>query len=415
MKKRVLSMLMALALCLTLLPTAAFAEGTNGSAVSSEAAAAEGGQPTATGAPTEGGGQLTNTGEGEQPNSETDALTEIWCVSKPDSIGRSYDGTTNGNTISFGTLGFTDGENSYTLTEGTDFNATKTFDSADAGDHTVTVELELIGDAATKYKLRAGEETFTIRGTINKAYPNLTVSLSETTCTVGEKLLPLLFISGVQEDAAVTYYYTQYQTIVGNSEYEGYIIPAIDENTAVSSLDEEGNNTYYVYAKTGETRNYNENISNVVELTVNEAAVEAASITRADGTDGGTYGSLPAALDAAQDGDTVTMLTTLNDDDTISFCRDAEGEPVEKTVTLMMNGQSLSFEGASPLHIQSGKLIIGDDAAISQPAQAAVPAVFVDNNEQSKDRGTLEFKGKAMALARTGDGAGSTGHPKLLC
>ena len=394
MKKRVLSMLMALALCLTLLPTAAFAEGTNGSAISSEAAAAEGGQPTATGAPTEGGGQLTNTGEGEQPNSETDALTEIWCVSKPDSIGRSYDGTTNGSTIPID-LTFTDGTNSIILKEGTDFTAKKTFDSADAGSRTVTVEIELIGDAAAKYKLRAGEETFTISGTINKAYPDLTVSLTKTTCTVGEKLLPLLFISGVQEDAAVTYYYTQYQTIVGNSEYEGYIIPAIDENTAVSSLDEEGNNTYYIYAKTGETRNYNENISNVVELTVNEAAVEAASITRADGTDGGTYGSLPAALNAAQDGDTVTMLTTLNDDDTISFCRDAEGEPVEKTVTLMMNGQSLSFEGASPLHIQSGKLIIGDDAAISQPAQAAVPAVFVDNNEQSKDRGTLEFKGKA--------------------
>ena len=394
MKKRVLSLFLALTLCLTLLPTAAFAEGTNGSAVSSEAAAAEGGQPTATGAPTEGGGQLTNTGEGEQPNSETDALTEIWCVSKPDSIGRSYDGTTNGSTIPID-LTFTDGTNSIILKEGTDFTAKKTFDSADAGSRTVTVEIELIGDAAAKYKLRAGEETFTISGTINKAYPNLTVSLSETTCTVGEKLLPLLFISGVQEDAAVTYYYTQYQTIVGNSEYEGYIIPAIDENTAVSSLDEEGNNTYYIYAKTGETRNYNENISNVVELTVNEAAVEAASVTRADGTDGGTYESLPAALNAAQDGDTVTMLTTLNDDDTISFCRDAEGEPVEKTVTLMMNGQSLSFEGASPLHIQSGKLIIGDDAAISQPAQAAVPAVFVDNNEQSKDRGTLEFKGKA--------------------
>ena len=394
MKKRVLSLFLALTLCLTLLPTAAFAEGADGGAASSETAAAEGGQPTATGAPTEGGGQLTNTGEGEQPNSETDALTEIWCVSKPDSIGRSYDGTTNGSTIPID-LTFTDGTNSIILKEGTDFTAKKTFDSADAGSRTVTVEIELIGDAAAKYKLRAGEETFTISGTINKAYPDLTVSLTKTTCTVGEKLLPLLFISGVQEDAAVTYYYTQYQTIVGNSEYEGYIIPAIDENTAVSSLDEEGNNTYYVYAKTGETRNYNENISNVVELTVNEAAVEAASITRADGTDGGTYGSLPAALNAAQDGDTVTMLTTLNDDDTISFCRDAEGEPVEKTVTLMMNGQSLSFEGASPLHIQSGKLIIGDDAAISQPAQAAVPAVFVDNNEQSKDRGTLEFKGKA--------------------
>ena len=43
MKKRVLSLFLALTLCLTLLPTAAFAEGTNGSAISSEAAAAEGG------------------------------------------------------------------------------------------------------------------------------------------------------------------------------------------------------------------------------------------------------------------------------------------------------------------------------------------------------------------------------------
>ena len=389
MKKRVLSLFLALTLCLTLLPTAAFAEGTNGSAISSEAAAAEGGQPTATGAPTEGGGQLTNTGEGEQPNSETDALTEIWCVSKPDSIARSYDGTTDGSMVSFGTPQFTDGINTFELTEGTDFTAKKTFDSADAGSRTVTVEIELIGDAAAKYKLKAGEETFTISGTINKAYPNLTVSLTKTTCTVGEKLLPLLSISGRQENAAVTYYYAPVNS--GYLEFEGTeAVPAIDENTAIS---EPG--TYYVYAKSSETKNYEEERSETVELTVNEAAVEAASITRADGPDGGTYGSLPAALNAAQDGDTVTMLTTLNDDDTISFCRDAEGEPVEKTVTLMMNGQSLSFEGASPLHIQSGKLIIGDDAAISQPAQAAVPAVFVDNNEQSKDRGTLEFKGKA--------------------
>ena len=107
------------------------------------------------------------------------------------------------------------------------------------------------------------------------------------------------------------------------------------------------------------------------------------------------YLELQEAFEGVADGGTVTMLTTLTDDDTISFCRDAEGNPVEKTVTLMMNGHSLSYEGASPLHIQSGKLIIGDEAAISQPARAAVPAVFVDNNEQSKDRGTLEFKGKA--------------------
>ena len=61
----------------------------------------------------------------------------------------------------------------------------------------------------------------------------------------------------------------------------------------------------------------------------------------------------------------------------------------------MMNGNSLSVEGASTLYVESGKLIIGDDAAISQPARAPVPAVFVDNNDQDKDRGTLEFQGKA--------------------
>ena len=107
------------------------------------------------------------------------------------------------------------------------------------------------------------------------------------------------------------------------------------------------------------------------------------------------YLNLAEAFEGVADGGTVTMLTTLTDDDTISFCCDAEGNPVEKTVTLMMNGHSLSYEGASSLNIQSGKLIIGDEATISQPARAAVPAVFVDNNEQSKDRGTLEFKGKA--------------------
>ena len=77
MKKRVLSLFLALTLCLTLLPTSAFAEGVGGSAVSSEAATVESGQPAAAGAPTEDNGQSNNTGEGEQPNSETDTRTEM--------------------------------------------------------------------------------------------------------------------------------------------------------------------------------------------------------------------------------------------------------------------------------------------------------------------------------------------------
>ena len=363
MKKRVLSLLMALTLCLTTLPTAAFAEGedvsiSGGVIGDGETGGEGGGIYAAPGSPTEGGGGTYILGE--------DTRTEIWCDSKPDSIGRSYDGTTDGGTISLGTLGFTDGENSYTLTEGTGFTAKKTFDSADAGSRTVTVEITLIGDAATKYKLKAGKETFKIGGNIDKAYPNLTVSLSKTTCTVGEKLLPLLFVEGAPEGAAVTYYYAPINS--GYLEFEGSeAVPAIDGNTAIS---EPG--TYYVYAKTGETKNYKEERSATVELTVNEAVVEAASVTKADGTDGGTYESLPAALAAARDGDTVKLLAnhTTNWSD-VEAGEYATLAVVKKTLTLDLNGMTVDYltvgdvvpdEEGGILESYDGNLTVADNA-----------------------------------------------------
>ena len=260
-----------------------------------------------------------------------DTRTEIWCVSKPDSIGRGYDGTTDGGTIPID-LTFTDGTNEIKLTEKTDFTAKKTFDSADAGWHTVTVEIALIGEAAVKYKLKAGEETFTIGGNINKAYPDLTVTLSKTACTAGEKLLPLLSVEGAPEDAEVTYYYlaSELKSWAGSSDVEGSdAMPKIDENTAIS---EPG--TYYIYAKTGETKNYEEERSTTAELTVNEAVVEAASVTKKDGTDGGTYESLPAALNAAQNGDTVTLLSDVDLGETYVT--------ISKSITFDLNGKTLS-------------------------------------------------------------------------
>ena len=342
MKKRVLSLFMVLVLCLTLLPTAAFAEGedvsiSGGVIGGGETAGEGGGIYVAPGSPTEGGGGTYIPGE--------DTRTEIWCVSKPDAIGRSYDGTTDGDTIPID-LTFTDGTNEIKLKEGTGFTAKKTFDSADAGWHTVTVEIALIGDAAAKYKLKAGEEKFEIGGNIDKAYPSLTVSLSKTTCTAGEKLLPLLSVSGAPEGAAVTYYYAPLNS--GYLEFEGTeIVPEINENTAIS---EPG--TYYVYAKTGETTNYKEERSTTVELTVNEAVVEAASITKAAGTDGGTYESLPAALNAAQDGDTVKLLTNhVTDADALNalgenftFEQYASIVPVvTKTLTLDLNHKTVDY------------------------------------------------------------------------
>ena len=296
-----------------------------------------GGIYVAPGSPTEGGGGTYISGE--------DTRTEIWCVSKPDSIGRSYDGTTDGGTIPIG-LTFTDGTNQIKLKEGTGFTAKKTFDSADAGWHTVTVEIALIGEAAVKYKLKAGEETFTIGGNINKAYPDLTVTLSKTACTVGEKLLPLLSVEGAPEDAEVTYYYlaSALKSWAGSSDVEGSeAMPKIDENTAIS---EPG--TYYVYAKSSATKNYEEERSATAELTVNEPVVEAASVTKADGADGGTYESLPAALNAAQNGDTVTLLSDVDLGETLT---------INKSITFDLGGKTLSSSEAWLLY---GVLLVKD-------------------------------------------------------
>ena len=392
MKKRVLSLFLAITLCLTLTPTGALAAegqppeqtvsvtqvaetgaGENASPAKPEenptedapAAAekntvdkeAEQNEPTVEGKneplALDDVGQDAADGENGEAGgtsiSEKDTRTEIWCVSKPDSIGRGYDGTTDGGTIPID-LTFTDGTNKIKLTEGTDFTAKKTFDSADAGWHTVTVEIALIGEAAVKYKLKAGEETFTIGGNINKAYPKLTVTLSKTACTAGEKLLPLLSVEGAPEDAEVTYYYlaSALKSWAGSSDVEGSdAMPKIDENTAIS---EPG--TYYVYAKTGETKNYEEERSTTAELTVNEAVVEAASVTKADGTDGGTYESLPAALNAAQDGDTVKLLADHVTDadalnalgDNFTFEQYASIVPVvTKTLTLDLNHKTVDY------------------------------------------------------------------------
>ena len=432
MKKRVLSLFMVLVLCLTLLPTAAFAEGedvsiSGGVIGGGETGGEGGGIYVAPGSPTEGGGGTYIPGE--------DTQTEIWCVSKPDSIGRGYDGTTDGGTIPID-LTFTDGTNEIKLKEGTGFTAKKTFDSADAGWHTVTVEIALIGEAAVKYKLKAGEETFTIGGNINKAYPDLTVTLSKTACTAGEKLLPLLSVEGAPEDAEVTYYYlaSELKSWAGSSDVEGSeAMPKIDENTAISDP-----GTYYVYAKTAETTNYEEDRSATVELTVNEPA--AASVTKADGTVSGTYKTLPAALDAAQNGDTVKLLA----DHTTNWSDVEAGEyatlaVVKKTLTLDLNGMTVDYltvgdvvsdEAGGILDSYDGNLTVVDNIQGDSHGKIknlefvkgslAIQGGRIGDNDGSKltcdgNSGSVTISGGTVCNATVGDGAtvnvsGGTGH-----
>ena len=339
---------------------------------------------------------------GDTSISEEDTRTEIWCKMKPSSIQRGYDGTTDGGTISID-LTFTDGTNEIKLKEGTGFTAKKTFESADAGWHTVTVEIALIGEAATKYKLKSGEETFTIDGYINKAYPELTVSLSKTACTAGEKLLPLLSVEGAPEDAEVTYYYlaSALKSWAGSSDVEGSdAMPKINENTAIS---EPG--TYYVYAKSSETTNYEEERSKTVELTVNEPA--AASVTKANGTDGGTYTTLPAALNAAQDGDTVKLLA----DHTTNWSDVEAGEyatlaAVKSRITLDLNGMTVDY-------LTVGEVVSDEAGGILETYEGNLTVV---DNIQGGSHGKIEYlefvKG---SLAIQGGQIGDSNGSRLTC
>lgn len=120
-------------------------------------------------------------------------------------------------------------------------------------------------------------------------------------------------------------------------------MPKIDENTAIS---EPG--TYYVYAKTGETKNYKEDRSTTVELTVSEAAADVASVTTSNGVNT-NYTSLGDALDAAQDGDTVTLLSDVDLGETYVT--------INKSITFDLGDKTLSSTKAWLLY---GVLLVKD-------------------------------------------------------
>ncbi|MBL1054211.1 MAG: hypothetical protein JJO51_20900, partial [Escherichia coli] len=240
--------------------------------------------------------------------------------------------------------------------------------------------LTMSGDARLKNKLTAG--TFTNSG--SDTY-SVSVEGSSQYTTVFDLLETGYAFAVYNEDA-----------LTGDVIAKDTTTRALTEDVAVIKCTHKGTNNKSLFKDNTCTgcgfTCAHENIENGV-CTVCKQQMKAKTIA-SDGAEK-YYLDLQDAFAGVADGGTVTMLETVKNDDMISFCHDAEGHPVEKTVTLMMNGKSLSYEGTTSLNIESGKLIIGDDAAISQTEQTAQPAVFVDNNEEGADRGTLEFKGKA--------------------
>ena len=180
-------------------------------------------------------------------------------------VSRSYNGTNICNELHEVT--YLDGETEVVLTnqeERANCTITAFYDSPDAGENkTVSVTVTLSDEMAKQYKFANGTttDTFTIAGTINKAFPDVKLNLLKTEFMTGEKLCDTLTISGVMEEAVVTYRYAVHPMLV-NEEYDSGN-PQITEDTVINEA-----GSYWVYATTAETANYKPEFTPSVKITV---------------------------------------------------------------------------------------------------------------------------------------------------
>ena len=180
-------------------------------------------------------------------------------------VSRSYNGTNICNELHEVT--YLDGETEVVLTnqeERANCTITAFYDSPDAGENkTVSVTVTLSDEMAKQYKFANGTttDTFTIAGTINKAFPDVKLNLLKTEFMTGEKLYDTLTISGVMEEAAVTYRYAVFPGAV-SEDYDEFNTP-ITEDTVINEA-----GSYWVYATTAETANYKPEFTPSVKITV---------------------------------------------------------------------------------------------------------------------------------------------------
>ena len=147
MKKRILSCLMALALCLTLLPTSAFAVEDGAEETTPQTKDTE---AVATTAPGEMEFVSLTADELDAPYEDLSG-DDLLTITGATLAAKSYDGT---KTAIVESVNFGGTKNGDSLRKGTDYTATGEFEDANAGTNKkVTVTVTLQGDAANNYKL----------------------------------------------------------------------------------------------------------------------------------------------------------------------------------------------------------------------------------------------------------------------
>ena len=511
MKKRVLSLFMVLVLCLTLLPTAAFAEGEDvsisGGVIGGGETGGEGGgiyvapgSPTeggggiyvAPGSPTEGGGGTHYVAESGGTQYETvqeilenmeegeitllDSVTEDLAVYAPTTIhmnGHSITGnidatdslTLNGGTVD-GTVTVDATGGTFTMTAPSDAAAaidgglnvvsgsafvsgaqvgvkgTLYFDGTDMliSGAVKAVELDSAAEPAAKTlygsatvngdtAAEAGFDTDTYKvggeiakkltnkqvGSTTPAAPSLTLTETSKSLTAGKT-------------AVFTANYTSTDTLnayVQGSAVNGYFTISQKNN---------GDGTYTVSVKIDE-----ETPGGTYTLFVHElgntsvqasATITVTGLPDAAEVNGKQYKSLPRALDAAQDGDTVKLLA----DHTTNWSDVEAGEyatlaVVRKTLTLDLNlctvdylvvGEVVPDEAGGILHSYDGNLTVvenvqgGSYGKIKNlefvKGSLAIQGGRIGDFDGSKltckeNSGTVTISGGMVCNATVGDGA----------
>lgn len=178
-------------------------------------------------------------------------------------VEKYYDGTPDFPAANF-SPSYTGGGFTYNFKDGNNCTISAVFDSPEAGDSkTVTVTVTLTGENAEQFVFENGTttDTFTIGGTIHKAEPDLELSMLKTEFLKGDSLYETLSVTGVMENAEVTYRYAEHPSLIyadndSNNEVIYSFTQAVDAGE------------FWAYATTAETANYRAGRSNAVKFTV---------------------------------------------------------------------------------------------------------------------------------------------------
>ena len=178
-------------------------------------------------------------------------------------VEKYYDGTPDFPVTNFGAP-YKAGDFTLEFKDGTGCTISAVFDSPEAGDSkTVTVTVTLTGENAEQFVFENGTttDTFTIGGTIHKAEHDLELSMLKTEFLKGDSLYETLSVTGVMENAEVTYRYAEHPSLIyadndSNNEVIYSFTQAVDAGE------------FWAYATTAETANYRAGRSNAVKFTV---------------------------------------------------------------------------------------------------------------------------------------------------